>query len=403
MLRDGFEFEMKPMNVAIFASAFYPHVGGVEELVRQLAHTYQARGVNPIIITNRWPRSLPTYEEYEGIPTYRLALRTPEPSLKSKVSYTLTHGSVRRSVADILRLHQTDVMHVQCVSCNGYYALLAKRETGLPLVVTAQGERTMDATGLYQRSKFMNDVLRSLLEEADRITGCSRATLQDLEQYFGKPFGPRARVVLNGISLDDFDGVDAYQHQRPYVLGIGRMVRQKGFDVLLRAFAEAGDGLAGHDLLLAGDGAELPELQQLAASLGLGARVQFLGRADRRLAVRLFKGCAWFVLPSRHEPLGIVNLEAMAAGKAVIASDTGGVPEVVADGETGVLVPTEDVAALAKAMRELAADPIRLKSLGVAGAMRVRDFTWAAIAEQYLDLYRQASADDPMATIGATS
>ncbi len=391
------------MNVAIFASAFYPHVGGVEELVRQLAHTYQARGVSPIIITNRWPRSLPSYEQYEGIPTYRLALRTPEPSLKSKVSYTLTHGSVRRSVLDVLRTHRIDVMHVQCVSCNGYYALLAKRETGLPLVVTAQGERTMDATGLYQRSKFMNDVLRALLKEADRITACSRATLLDLEQYFGAPFGERARVVLNGISLDDFDGVDPYQHPRPYVLGIGRMVRQKGFDVLIKAFAEAGADLAGHDLLLAGEGAERAGLEQLAASLGLGTRVQFLGRADRRLAVRLFKGCAWFVLPSRHEPLGIVNLEAMAAGKAVIASDTGGVPEVVADGETGILVPTEDPSALSKAMCDLAADPKRLKGLGTAGAARVREFTWAAIADQYLDLYRQASARGPVATIGATN
>jgi glycogen(starch) synthase len=390
---------MKPMNVAIFASAFYPHVGGVEELVRQLSHTYQARGVSPVIITNRWPRSLPSFEEYEGIPTYRLALRTPEASLKSKVSYTLTHNAVKRSVADILRDHDIDVMHVQCVSCNGYYALLAKRQTGLPLVVTAQGERTMDATGLYQRSKFMNDVLRALLEEADRITGCSRATLLDLEQYFGKPFGDRARVVLNGISLDDFDGVDPYQHPRPYVLGIGRMVRQKGFDVLLRAFADA--GLAGHDLLLAGDGAERAELEQLSASLGLAERVQFLGRADRRLAVRLFKGCAWFVLPSRHEPLGIVNLEAMAAGKAVVASDTGGVPEVVADGETGILVAPEDVAALSQAMSELAADPKRLKRLGAAGAARVREFTWAAIADQYLDLYSQAVAASTTATIGA--
>jgi len=387
-----FGFEVKPMNVAIFASAFYPHMGGVEELVRQLAHSYQAMGVNPIILTNRWPRSLPAFEEYEGIPTYRLALRTPETSFKSKVSYALTHHAIRKQVAAIVAKHKIDVMHVQCVSCNGYYALLAKRETGLPLVVTAQGERTMDATGLYQRSTFMNNVLRALLEEADQITACSRATLTDLEQYFGKPFGTRARVVLNGISLNDFGDVPGYQHPRPYILGIGRMVRQKGFDILLQAFAEGGEKLVGYDLLLAGDGVERSTLEKLSASLGLEKRVQFLGRADRMLAVRLFKGCAWFVLPSRHEPLGIVNLEAMAAGKAVIASDTGGVPEVVADGETGSLFPPENVGALSAAMCKLAADPQLLARYATAGAQRVRDFTWPVIAEQYIEIYRRASA-----------
>ena len=374
------------MNIAIFASAFYPHVGGVEELVRQLAHAYKAKGVHAIVLTNRWPRSLPTYEEYEGIPVYRLAMRVPEGNFKARLNYQLTHKMLRKEMLRILQQHQIDVLHVQCVSSNGYYALLARQALHLPLVVTTQGERTMDAGQLYQKSAFMNQVLRSLLAEADYITACSKNTLDDVERYFGKSFGERAKPVYNGINLQDFEPGKPYVHPKAYILGIGRLVPQKGFDVLIKAFAQA--EVMDHDLLIAGEGPERTALEQLAQQQGLKERVRFLGRADRQTAIALFKGCVFFVLPSRLEPQGIVNLEAMAAGKAVVASNVGGVPEIVRAGETGLLVPGEDVDALAQSMGRLVADEGLRARLGMAGRLRSQQFDWPVIAEQYLNIYR---------------
>jgi len=373
------------VNVAIFASAFYPHVGGVEELVRQLALEYRRRGMGVIVLTNRWPRNLPAFEEYEGIPVYRLPLRVPDGGVKAHVTHALTHGMIVREMLRILRRHSVDILHVQCVSSNGYYALAAREHLGLPLVVTTQGERTMDATGLYQRSAFMNRVLRALVEKADAVTACSGETLQDLQTWFGAPLGDRGHVVYNGIQLEDFGGAQPYAHHRPYVLGIGRLVRQKGFDVLIRAFAEA--DIPEWDLLIAGEGPERAALEEVAADCGARNRVVFTGRAERPKAVALFKGCLVFILPSRHEPFGIVNLEAMAAGKPVIATAVGGVPEVVGDGETGVLVPGEDVDAMAAAIRRLAGDAGLRDRLGAAGLQRVRQFTWPAIAEDYIQIY----------------
>jgi len=362
-------------------------VGGVEELVRQLAHAYKAQGINVLVLTNRWPRSLPPYEEYEGIPVYRLALRVPEGSRKARLNYRLTHRATVQEMLGILGKHQVDLLHVQCVSANGYYALLAKRALGLPLVVTTQGERTMDASHIYEHSVFLNKTLRALLAEADAITACSRDTLDDMEHYYGQPFGDRAQVIYNGIRLADFEGVAAYGHPRPYILGIGRLVPQKGFDVLLQAFAQA--ELAGHDLLLAGDGPERGALELWARQHGLSDRVKFLGRADRARAVSLFLGCSFFVLPSRQEPQGIVNLEAMAAGKAVVASRVGGVPEIVLDGETGLLVPGGDAAGLAKTLSALSQDaPLRAR-LGAAGRARAEHFDWPVIAAQYQAVYHR--------------
>lgn len=386
------------MNIAIFASAFYPHVGGVEELCRQLAHAYKAAGHGCIVLTNRWPRSLPAFEEYEGIPVYRLAMRIPEGSLKARVNYRLTHGSIRRRVAEILTERRIGVMHVQCVSSNGYYALLAKRELGLPLVVTAQGERTMDAGKLYQKSAFANRVLCELLNEAEFVTACSRDTLADLERWYGQPLKGRAEVIYNGIRLADFEGAEPYAHPRPYILGIGRLVPQKGFDILLGAYARA--ALPSHDLIIAGEGPEKGALRAQAEALGLNGRVYFPGRADRKTAVALFTGCSFFVLPSRMEPQGIVTLEAMAAGKAVVVSNVGGVPEIVMDGATGILVRPEDPRALARAVARLASDVASRQNLAAASLQRAQDFDWASIANHYIGIYRGITAHRPLSPVG---
>src|SRR5438093_12129473 len=132
------------MNIAIFASAFHPSLGGVEEVVRQVAHEYKRQGISTIVLTNRWPRSLPQREIYEGIPVYRLAMRLPEYTLKVRMNYWLTLARSRAEMLRILREHQSDIIHVHCVSSNGHYASMAREALGLPMVVTAHGERTIE-------------------------------------------------------------------------------------------------------------------------------------------------------------------------------------------------------------------------------------------------------------------
>ena len=372
------------MNVAIFASAFHPHVGGVEEVVRQVANEYRKRGFGVIVITNRWPRSLPRFEVLDGIPIHRFALRVPEGSLKARINYRITHGFIRRKIIDIVRKHKADVLHVHCVSSNGFYALLARRKLMLPLVVTTHGERTMDAGRIYQYSAFQNRVLRELLAEADHITACSRETLNDVERYWGTAFGSRATVVYSGIAPLDFENAAPYANPRPYLLGMGRLVSQKGFDLLIEAFSKSGLKI---DLLIAGEGPEREALERLVSTLGMERRVRLVGRADRPTVVSLFGGCRFFVMPSRQEPMGIVNLEAMVLGKAVIAPRVGGVPEIVVENETGLLVPCGNVSALTQAMLRLDGDEsLRLK-LGAAGKARAQKFAWPEIAGQYLAIY----------------
>jgi glycosyltransferase involved in cell wall biosynthesis len=376
------------MKVAIFASQFYPHLGGVEELCRQLAHRLGAIGVPNIVVTNRWPRSLPSHEVFEGIPIYRVAMRVPEGSLKARVNYALTHGRLFAETEAILTAQGIDVIHVQCVSSNAHYALHASRALRLPLVVTLQGEFTMDASGLYERSERARALLRETLTEADAITGVSRKTLSDVETFYGRPFGEKGHVIYNGANLDDFQGGAEYVHDRPYLLAIGRMVPQKGFDVLLRAYAQS--GITHLDLVLAGDGPILGDLQRQAQELKIGDRIHFPGRADRKMAPALFRGATFVVVPSRaDEGLPLVVAETMAAGKAIIGTESGGIPEAVLNGQTGYVVPKEDVSALCEALQRLASNSETTRAMGLAGLERSRMFAWEEIARQYLELYEK--------------
>jgi len=395
------------MKIALFASAFHPHLGGVEELVRQLAHALERAGHQALVVTERWPRTLPAHESFEGLDVDRFPFRSlaggsPLNVARSAVSLALTRSAIRRDVAALLQRERVDVVHVQCVANQAPYAEYAARHLGLPFVVTLQGELTMDATQLYQRSERARALMRRALLGADALTGCSGQTLREAQEFLGQPFGERGRVVFNGIRLADFQGIEPETRERPFILGIGRHVPQKGFDVLLRAYAllrkRARDENITDEqwplpnLILAGDGPLRAELEHLRDELGLGHdEAQLIGRADRARTVALFKGCSFFVLPSRHEPMGIVNLEAMAAGRAVVASRVGGVPELVQEEENGLLVAPGDPQVLADALWELSSRPDEAARLGANGAKRVRAFDWDAIAEQYLAVYEAAS------------
>ena len=389
MVRPALHEEHSVTNPAIFASAFAPHLGGVEELVRQLAVEQRLRGARTVVVTNRWPRALDARETVDGIPVLREALRFPGSGWRSWAGFLADSRAVSRRLLHELRSAGTDLVHVQCVSNNGLYALRAARQLGVPLVVTMQGELTMDADRIYEHNPYLRHVWRRVLDAADVITACSDFSLREAEQVYGKPFGDRARVIYNGIRLAEFERLEPERRDRPYVLGLGRMVRQKGMDLLLEAYA----GLDTEcDLVLAGDGPVRPDLEAQAASLGVRDRVHFLGGVDHRRALALFAGAEVFVLPSRHEPQGIVLLEALAAGTPVLAARVGGVPEVVHDGETGALFEGGNAIDLRRRLNQLLAEPDLRRTLRARGPTHAKNFSWAAIADEYEDCYEKATA-----------
>jgi starch synthase len=209
----------------------------------------------------------------------------------------------------------------------------------------------------------------------------------------------RISVIRNGIDTTEYAPdpatwvLDKYDVDpgRPYVLFVGRITRQKGLPVLLRAAS----GLVPEaQLVLCAGAPDTPELLAEVTELVDGLRESRSGvlwipeMLPKPEIIQLLTHAAVFAVPSVYEPLGIVNLEAMACETAVVASRTGGIPEVVADGETGLLVPPGEPAPLAEALNALLRDPDRARAMGQAGRKRaVAEFGWPAIAAQTVALY----------------
>jgi starch synthase len=230
---------------------------------------------------------------------------------------------------------------------------------------------------------------------ASAVVAVSEAMRADLTSVYPDIPAERQWVIRNGIDSEEYQadaatdvlatyGVDP---TRPYVVFVGRITRQKGLSVLLRAAAML-DPTA--QLVVCAGQPDTPELLAEVTALveGLDRVIWIPKMLAKREVIQLLSHATVFACPSLYEPLGIVNLEAMACGTAVVASEVGGIPEVVADGVTGLLVPPGNHEALAAALNELIRDPSRARSMGQAGRERaVAEFSWTSVAEQTASLY----------------
>jgi starch synthase len=242
---------------------------------------------------------------------------------------------------------------------------------------------------------------RVAVEAAAAVVAVSAGMRDDVLAAYPAVSPGRVRVIRNGIDTAEYapdpatDVLDAYgvDPDRPSVIFVGRITRQKGVPVLLRAAAALEPAA---QLVLCAGQPDTPELAAEVEALVADLRAARSGviwipeMLPKREVVQLLSHAAVFACPSLYEPLGIVNLEAMACGTAVVGSAVGGIPEVVSDGETGLLVPPGDPGALAGALSALIADPARAAALGRAGRERaVAEFGWQAVAEQTAALYAE--------------
>jgi len=234
----------------------------------------------------------------------------------------------------------------------------------------------------------------AVIAVSDGMRADIMAAYPDIEQS-------KVRVIRNGIDTSEYspdprtDVVERYgiDLARPYVIFVGRITRQKGVPVLLRAAAELDPSA---QLVLCAGQADTPELLDEVTQLVDGLRATRSGvvwipeMLPKQDVIQLLTHAAVFACPSLYEPLGIVNLEAMACSTAVVGSRVGGIPEVVADGVTGLLVSPDDPAALAMALNTVLTQPSLATSMGQAGRDRaVSEFGWRAVAEQTAALYSE--------------
>jgi glycosyltransferase involved in cell wall biosynthesis len=299
----------------------------------------------------------------------------------------LSLGAAGR-IAALLRGHRPALVHCHTGRAN-WLGGLAARWAGVPALSTRRMDRPV-SRGLRTRWLY-----RHLLR---RVAAISPAVARRLRE--AGVDAERICVISSAVDPERLQPSATRQALRARLdaapeiaclLVAANLVRRKGIDVLIEAIA----GLASREcveLWIAGDGPERASLEADAARLGIAKRVRFLGQRDD--VPDLLEACDVFVLPSRHEGLGVAALEAMARGRPVVASAVGGLGETVVAEETGLLVAPGDTAALASALERLIADPALSRRLGAAGAARVSErFLAEQMVSAYEALYREILAE----------
>ena len=288
---------------------------------------------------------------------------------------------------------------------------------GIGHVITAHSLeplRPWKAEQLGGGYRLSSDIERLAYQQAHRVIAVSDGMREDILRVYPDLDPERVVTIHNGIDLRDWARIDDPDRARelglnpdqPSVIFVGRITRQKGLPYLLQAAAQLPPDV---QLILCAGAPDTNEIMQEVRELVDALRRRREGvvwieeMLPRRDLCTLLSHATVFVCPSVYEPLGIVNLEAMACGAAVVGSGTGGIPEVVADEETGLIVPIEQlddgtgtpinpsrfITDLAAALAELTADPERAHRMGAAGRLRAeQSFTWERIAVQTRAVYQ---------------
>lgn len=343
---------VKP-RVALLSAFLSPHRSGaeacVEEVAMELAGRYQIT-----IITARLRRSLPRRDTLRGrVPVWRVGLGCRFDKWFFPFLAPLA----------VLRL-RPQIVHAVLESYAGAALIGCRVFTNAKTILTCQSTNTRFLVCFMHRMAHRVTAISSVL--CQRAVRCGRHDTV---------------LIPNGLRLADIPDAAKVDGR---ILFAGRLEPMKGVDVLLQAFAH----LPAHaHLHIVGDGSLRRTLERQAAELGIAERVTFAGYIPTPQVYREFARSAVFCAPSRSEAFGNVLLEAQAAGCAVVATHVGGIPDIVEDGITGLLVPAEDVSALSTVLSTVLADATLRLSLGGAGQQHAQRYDWRLIAEKYAELY----------------
>jgi glycogen synthase len=401
-------------KVALFTNEYPPHIYGgagvhVEYMARELSHHV------PVEVRCFGEQNISEPNlRVKGYAQWAEAKRHTDPRFGGALD------AMYRSLA-----MAKDNLDASVVHCHTWYVqfagFLAKKLWGIPFVLTTHSLEPLRPWKVEQLGNAYH--LSSWIEQngimdADAVVAVSQETRNDVLRCFPGVDPNKVRVIHNGIDLSEYrktNAVDALvkrgvDPERPFVLFVGRITRQKGIIHLVNAIPYIDPSI---QVVLCAGAPDTPEIGREMAARVAEVSTQAHGAArpgviwiqemlPREQVIQYYSNAAVFCCPSVYEPFGIINLEAMACETAVVASAIGGIPEVVAPGETGLLVDLElkpgtfdpvDAArfsrALADGINTVALDPALAEKFGRNGRRRVEQhFSWTAIAQRTLDLYR---------------
>jgi glycosyltransferase involved in cell wall biosynthesis len=367
------------MRILLINSEYPPIGGGAGNASAHIAAQFEKMGHTVAVVTSRFG-SLPHREVEGGLTIHRIAGLRRRQDRSNPLEQIIFILSASLSTMSLVPRFKPQATLAFFGVPSGPVAWLIKKLFRIPYIVSLRGG---DVPGfrpydfrLYHR--LAAPLLRVIWRNAAAVVANSIG-LRQLAHAFDARF--EIPVIPNGIDLGSYQTRDR-DWTSPRLLSAGRVVHQKGLDLAMRALGRLKE--LDWEWQIAGDGPQLPALQSLAKELGIGDRVHFLGWQSRNELMECYRRANVFLFPSRHEGMPNALLEAMASGLPAVASCIAGNEELVVDGDTGFLVPAEDIESLQAALKNVLIDPVLRQQMGRAARQHVEaNYSWESTAQQY--------------------
>jgi len=369
------------------------HVGGVNRVVVNLALEMQASGsFDPIILICSWDDIAPRFGEYNGLRTVQWRIRSYGENLgiKGRIVYWLWERRFQPLFKHFCKNNAITTINAHYVNDTAFTfgRALSDDKNKIQLLLSLHGA---DLSEIGSESDILKQTWRSLFRRADGLVVCSDDLGKRVVATFGSDVSPI--TIHNGVDISGLtDAVDSHQLvDEKVILNIAKFERKKGQDVLIEAFSSISKDYDNLTLVLVGaNDSALRPLKQLCSDHGIEDRVHFHLDIPHERIAEYFARATVFVLPSRQEPFGIVLLEAGSFALPVIASKTGGIPEIITNGLTGRLVKPNDPVELASCLRSILDNPSNSKAMGERLRSHVLNtFSWKKTHDKYVALTYQ--------------
>lgn len=362
------------MRVLWWSHDFWPSIGGTAVLGGALIGELEARGHRFAVVTQETADGHGD-GVHDGRPVFRFPFHA---ALAERDVGRIAEIDAR--LRGVIRGFRPDLVHLHHLTYLAFFCERTLDASRAPLIVTRHE--------LFRRPPAPDSSDRRILGEADWVACCSGAVLNEVRGFVPE-VAPRSSVILNGLDPPPHPPSQLPQDP-PVLLGLGRLVEQKGFDLAIEALPAWRGRFPDVRLVLAGEGPERPNLERAAMELGVRDAVDFRGWIDPDQVPRAIDGATIVLAPSRSgEGFGLTALEAALMARPVVAARTGGLPEVVEDGSGGALFEPGDVDGLAEAVLHLLSGPKRAAAMGRRARRRaLKEFGMRRFTEEYDRLYR---------------
>ncbi len=370
-----------PLKICLVSDIYYPHPGGISEHIYHLAQHLRKRGHTVKILTADYGDN----KGYDHPDILRVGRAIPVPANKSTGMITIGRN-LSEEIQGILDRERFDVIHMHgpIAPTLPFLVLLHSQATNIATFHAAHE----DSTGYA----LFGPILQGYFEKLHGLIAVSPVARDSMAKYFSGDY----RIIPNGIDVERFrlgvEPLEKFEDGSPTILFVGRLESRKGIRYLLQAFPYVWERLPKARLVVVGPGT-IRTLYRYYSSSEARERIVFEGLVAAKDLPRYYASCDVFCSPATgQESFGIVLLEAMACGKALVASDIPGYRCVVSHGEDGMLVPPRSPKRLAVMLSKVLSDKALREHLGAQGRRKAEQYSWSRIAEQVEDYYLEVMA-----------